>query len=690
MIGQEKEAEQGGEEEVTWDFEEIYEEEEAGENTDVPSIMRAARAGALPSGQQITNSGGSKTQDGVTISKTIAGTELENVFDITLQVNTTENIKELYGDPDMAVVIVMDISNTMTNKMADGKTRYSAAMTAASNFIDQFRGACQANSRSRIGFVAFNTNSTQIFGMSQCCTATQSTDLKSTMKTNTKNIINASGYGDSHSRFTNIEAGLKRAQDMLSGVTNKNKYIVFLSDGFPTTYIKSEYTGYDPYCSGGTKGSDGVFYDYQRKRYCIYGTNYSNKAAIKAREKATAIKSSGIKIFSIGIDVGAQTIQKYDKELNGKNYSTLDRGTSKTYEIGSASSTSAYKTWLKGSKTAGIGSGYYYDSTNTDGLKNAFNSIFNEIKKFHEQSSQSVWIAKDPMPTVGGSAKNDKVEFIGFYLKDKTTMSSTPAKLTGSYTKGGENTANCTSNTISWDLKNSGYASVKSGNTTTYTYTLKYRVRLKNEASGFAEITNGKPTSYPTNDRTTLTYQKVETKNGKTTISDPKTMDFPIPAVKGYLSELTFAKTDRSGYSVSGAEFTLTHDTSVCKICRGNKTAVSIAAKKASSDANGKVTFTNIPSGHQYLLTESKVPAGYVESGEKYRIAVAYDEQTIVVLKADGTVDTAKKWDGKVVNATKYNLPETGGIGTGLFAVSGTVLISVVLLYGYSRKRRHQ
>ena len=68
--------------------------------------------------------------DGVSVSKTIAGTDLENVFDITLQVRTPRTISEVIEEPDMAVVIVMDISNTMNSNFG-GSTRYTAAMEAA-------------------------------------------------------------------------------------------------------------------------------------------------------------------------------------------------------------------------------------------------------------------------------------------------------------------------------------------------------------------------------------------------------------------------------------------------------------------------------------------------------------------------------------------------------------------------------
>ena len=677
--------EQGDPEELTWDFEEEAEEIEL---EVMPSRMRAARkrAGETSATQITSKNGSGNSQDGVTVNKTIAGTEQENVFDITLEVKTTENIKEIYGDPDMAVVIVMDISNTMSSKMSDGKSRYDAAMDAASAFIGQFKDACQSNSRSKIGFVAFNTNSSQIFRMQQCCTDNQVNTLRSTMKTGTKEIIDSytrdkNGDVDDYRRFTNVEAGLKRAQDMLDRETNKNKYIVFLSDGFPTTYIKEGYDGYDP-CTpnGSTVGKSGVFYDSIRKKYCLYGTNYSDKAAIKARERATIIKKSGISVFSVGVDIGGQTIQKYLNSDADKKYATVDRTTT-SYEIGGASDLNAYKNWL-GNK---IGSGYYYDSTNAAGLATAFNEIFNEIKRIVEGSSQSVWVVEDPMPTLNGTAGNDKVGFIGFYNKDNALIAGNQhLELIGAYGKGKENTVNCTSNKITWDLKNSGFTSNKSGNVTTYTYTLKYRVRLENEESGFAE-----EKSYSTNDRTTLTYQTITTTGGSSVISDAKKVDFPIPSVKGYLSELTFQKVDRSDHPIQGAEFTLKHDTDNCNVCRGDKTPVSIGEVKKTSDGDGKVTFTDIPSGHQYILEESVVPDGHYSYGEKYAVKVAYDEQTVTVTNITTGSPVPAEWSKKVVNGTIFKLPKTGGSGTSDYVKAGILLMLLATIFcsGYYRRK---
>lgn len=406
-----------------------------------------------PSDLQVDNYGGTNATDDVSVSKTIRGTDLENVFDITLKVENTQKIEEVTSEPDMAVVIVMDISNTMNDNFGN-VTRYAAAMEAAGDFLDKFT---ESNTLgvSKVGYVAFNTDAHEIFGLQPCVNKAQADALKNTMRTKTGKIINAEGYSGAHNRFTNIEGGLKRASDMLEKVSNQNKYIVLLTDGFPTTYLNNSttndaYEGYDPYCSSGEIGTDGVFYDNVEKLYCKLGTSYSDKAAIRARTMATSIKKNGTEIFSIGVDIGGQTIAKYSKLVNdnGENVSIVDR-TGKTYEIGSADSADAYKSWLKSS----IGSGYYYDSTDSAGLKKAYEQIFAKIKEEVETASQADWVACDPMQAI---SQTDVIEFIGFYNHSNIL---TPEDLNGKHEPGGENTATFDSvkDAIQWDLKNSGY-----------------------------------------------------------------------------------------------------------------------------------------------------------------------------------------------------------------------------------------
>lgn len=643
----------------------------SGESATTYTVARRARAVQLdeapPSDIQVNDRGGTNiSEDGsVSVSKTISGTELENVFDITLQVQTSQEIQTIYEEPDMAVVIVMDISNTMNSNFGS-VTRYAAAMTAAENFLDQF-AANNTLGISKVGYVAFNTDAHQIFGLQSCSTQDQANTLKNTMRTQTGDIINAAGYNDAHSRFTNVEAGLAMASDMLNGVSNKNKYIIFLSDGFPTTYISSGYSGYDPY------DSTGRFYDHVLNKKCLYGTSYSDEAAIRARTKAAAIKESGITIFSIGVDVAGQTIQKYiTQSENSNGFSVVDR-TGTTYEIGDATSTEAYKKWLREK----IGSGYYYDSTDSEGLENAYNQIFAEIKHTIEAGSAADWVASDPIPTVSGSAEN--VEFIGFYNKTPALVSGA---LTGSNTEGGENTASFdeSKSAISWDLKQSGYTMQSVDNKTTYTYTLVYRVRLKNENSSFEE---GK--IYPTNDTTTLQYRTIEGTDGNIAVSEPKTVEFLIPSVHGYLAELTFTKVDSEGNPLAGAEFTLKHNTDTCSVCRGDGTPVTIADMCATSDEKGTVTFTKIPSGHEYSLEETKVPDGYSANGNTYQVTVAYNNLTVTVTARDGT---KPEWDNTILNYVYHELPQTGGPGTTGYILAGLLLMAAAVMLLYKQKQR--
>ena len=663
---------------------------------------------AEASDSQINDGGGRiiSADKKVITTKTINGTSEENVFDITLTVQTQTDIQTFLSEPDMAVVIVMDISNTMNSKYPSGSTtsRYDAAVVAAESFMKQF--ANETSGLSKIGFVAFNTHAHDIISL-QPCTTNNVNSLISEMKTDTRAIIKATGYADSHERFTNVEAGLKRGYDMLKNSGNANQYIIFLSDGFPTTYLKdnsdtsTSYEGYDPYTSSGTKGADGVFYDYVTGYYCSAGTSYSDKASIRARVMANKIKNAGTKIFSIGVDVGGQKISGY--EMSG--LSVIDR-TSTTYEIGSASSTSAYTNWLKNS----IGSGYYYDSTNQTEINNAFTQIFSEIRQLNQQSTKTIWTATDPMPVYDDYPS--VVGFIHFYDKDGDPLlnPSDPENITGIHEENGENTANHTDNIVYWDLKKSGYTTTKdpdNSSITYYHYSLKYRVRLVNEKDAINDpFIEG--TVYQTNGEAYLEYRNITTNNDIQQISDLKTVSFSKPAVHGYLSGFGFTKANALGIALPGAEFTLRHDDGACTLCHGDGTAITdsdahdsnyktdhfahrIGPFVSVSDENGYVSFTNIPSGHIYTLTETVVPPGYVPSKNSYSVTVAYDELTVTETLPDGT---EKIWTGKndvITNVTVvYVLPETGGPGTLLYTIIGICLTAFPILYSIIRRKRER
>ncbi|MBQ8015095.1 MAG: hypothetical protein IJ264_02800, partial [Clostridia bacterium] len=414
-------------------------------------------------------------------------------------------------------------------------------------------------------------------------------------------------------KFTNIEAGLQLAQNLLKASDAKQKYIILITDGFPTTYIESgrdsttEIKGYDVYRTYKNPPSgvpsapaDGLFYDFVRKLPCN-GTSYSDTAAIKARELATRIKNSGIDIYSIGIDISneSQTIQKYI------NISTpIVERTSESYEVGSATDSTAYVNWL-GKK---IGGGP--DLTNA-GVTNAFSRGDTETQLETAFTTVLTLIATaEPMSVTDPMGEN--VEFLGFYNKNGNL---TDKALKGSYALSAENTASY-GPAISWNIDSSGYTEKDSNNITYRTFSLKYKVRLTNEASDFVA-----EKKYNTNGTTVLEYKTIDMDDSDAA----KKLNFPIPAVEGYFGSLEFTKVNNGGDKLSNAQFRLSHAES-CAVCGGD---ISIKDKSDDSDSNGKISFASVPSGHEYVLTETKTPSGHINSGKTYKVEITYGKTYI-------------------------------------------------------------
>ena len=573
------------------------------------------------SSTQVVSIGGEESRaDGlVKVSKTIEGTDTENVFDITLRVETKERLQTQLEAADTAIVIVMDISQTMnyTINATSSTSRYEAAMASAENFMTKFQqeAAKHTDVSYKLGYVAFNRDATEIFPLSPCYTEAEKNALVEEMKTDTEAIIKKANYATAQDRWTNIEAGLKRANDLLADADEQHKYVIFLSDGFPTTYVKTEYTGYIPTMSStaitgwvDTKayGQDGYFYNQKTNKLCYAGTSYSDKAATRAETMAAAMKTNKIKIYSIGVGLGEQQISGFQDFV----IDCYPEGND--YVIGAG--TEDFKEWLKND----IGSGFYYDSYDTEALSEAYENIFKDILKTNEESIKTAWISSDPMSSTAFS----KVEFLKFYNKAGQLVDG---NLTNPEGQTIENEATLIKNNgideISWDLKHSVYETKTEESSTVYLYDLKYRVRLSNEATDFVENQ-----AYETNGVTKLTYRI--NKNG--ILQTPETLYYPLPQVKGYLGEFAFFKKDSKTGNPVSATFTLTHkdDCTSCAKIYDSK-IVDIDAMEVTADAEGIVSFTEIPSGHEYVLNEKTAVPGYEPYTNSHAVTVSYDTVTI-------------------------------------------------------------
>ena len=577
--------------------------------------------------RQIGNTGGESTGDGVKISKTISPSELENYFDITLKVQTTEIAKE----QDLAVVIVMDISRTMIENKLEGEntTRLRAALNAGQKFVETFASnSNKVDAKRQLGYVAFNRDGHVLANIQECKSMSTANKINKDVYDKTISITKTIDednviYENDKTRFTNIEGGLQVAYDMLynneSTKDIKNKYIIFLSDGFPTTYLWQGYTGHDA-----IRTDTGILYDELRQKTMTYGTNYSERGARKAQEKAKILRNNGTVIYSIGtgIDKNAKTIEDYDKAALDKNFSTIDRFNNKNYTIGNT--LNDFKLWLGGNTTnssigPGIGSGYnghYFDVKNSKNMNEAFNKIFENIKYLSEAS----WVAEDPMNSDQTSVK-DVINFVGIYDNDKSKLYDSVTYDSTLSNNTSNNTANYNNSTdkINWDLKNSKYTKTTSGNTTYYNYELKYRIRLKTEANNFMS-----DTLLNTNGVTTLSY--VIRESGK----EPriKKLEFKIPSVKGYLGKLEFDKlTNYGNKPLEGTTFEIYHSDD-CPCLKERRHIDSKFKITSVSNSNGKVIFDKIPSGHKYKIHEVSTDEYHEVDTTINDVEVSYGETT--------------------------------------------------------------
>ena len=618
--------------------------------------------------KQIKYVGGKASADGVKISKTISKSNLENYFDITLTVETTSKIEEITKAQDLAVVLVMDISNTMNKAITSDKdvveeSRLEVAKKSVNDFISTFYDYSKdSNVVRQIGLVTFNRDSYDVFGGLQNVNIVP----ESTLTGQNGKVNRITAPTDVDIKWTNMEAGLKKANDLLATSTVKNKFIIFLTDGLPTTYIKSGYQGYTPLKSNHTKYTEhrvGNFYNYEKDvpigSSSWSGTNYSDLGARRAEELAYKIKNNGTKIYSIGVGItGQYTMWHLQYNDNGSHANTVDTDTearnytyystngykvpryyavlpginvpSKTANTDTSvknkyNNTSYYKKWLSeyiGSDGLGTNEKnrkYYYDSDNKTALENAYKEIFNDIKEMTDQEINASWVAEDPM-NASGQTKN--IQFVGLYddnmnLKNELNTANAGESDTASY--------NEAKDTISWDLKTSTRTETKKQENgkevTYYKYEIKYKIRLENELKNFVEKKD-----YSTNGKTYLDYVVIENINGVNVRSEKRTLEFPVPKVEGYLGTLEFTK--KSSYKdqiVSGAVFELVHADD-CPCLNERKHMNANYKLTSTSNSNGKVIFNNIPSGHTYKLKEINTDEYHNINETIYNVKVTYGD----------------------------------------------------------------
>ena len=151
------------------------------------------------------------------------------------------------------------------------------------------------------------------------------------------------------------------------------------------------------------------------------------------------------------------------------------------------------------------------------------------------------------------------------------------------------------------------------------------------------------------------------------------TGETPKDEVKTYTTELTILKNDENSQILAGAEFTLT----------GN----GASAVKTVDSVTGLATFSGLGAG-TYTITETKTPAGY-NTIAPITFTLTFDTDTKMFVSDNSavTVGNDNKLDITIINKSGTQLPSTGGIGTTIFYVIGTILVLAAAVLLITKKR---
>ena len=546
----------------------------------------------------------------VKVTKTIEGSasKKENEFDITLTVETDQRIESSVTAPTAAVVLVIDVSGSMGSN-TDGMCaecglapnasvhtsgtghafvqRLLQAKAAAKAFLRQFAGFDAATgvyddplAARWVSIVTYSTSATATLILDWTdIHGTNEADTNSRLSPLNTTIDNMQPGGS-----TNTDAGMRMAFDQWSkGAIGSidNRFTVLLTDGIPNQNAGDTLTAY-----GFSPKYIGV---YGPSGYTSGGLPYNNPARSAYRLQTMAKPSM---VYSIAFGLSS--------------------------DVGTA--------WLAALSDQSV------LANNSAQLLTAFNKIINFMKL-----AIDAWKVTDPMGShmvlgsVGGthtvSSVDTTANTLTWYLRQDLANANIKDKQTG-------------------QVVNVQYYNDHPEKEYSIVYTLKYSVKLDTLGVPEADLRSGK--YFNTNDQTTLQYYLTKDDNsGQTKYIDNNgnempsaallSLDFKVPAVRGYGAELKFNKVDHNGNPLSGAEFTLVVD--------NNSTPYAVVTSAVNT---GLVDFGYLPSGHTYTLRETAAPV--VVGGPEYVI--------------DGTVYNLAVNYGKLTGATGGMFSESGGVLT--------------------------
>ena len=533
-------------------------------NSDTQIVYEGGKVFYNKDGKQVDTSNLGDKDSVVEMAKNVEKTDKENEFLVTLNVKTNQDLTELSSaNPDAAVVLVLDVSGSMDDCVTCGKGQYNdnhgwgygkhsyksrlaAAQEAACSFLEDFSklSAGDGDPAHRwVKIIEFASGASTVENRYNSTQGWIDVSSKNGLQTAEKLVNGLDANGG-----TNIEAGLQLARNNLYQRNQENSPIhdvdylyTILLTDGKPTYGTSEKYNTWNTSEIGSSGQSGGT------------TNYSDVDDVSAFANQIRGVTSTSKLYSIcfGTDSSGDEVWE-DKLLDDQS------GAPKEWK------NKTVKQWL-----TEISSGAYSGGADGSDLFDNFQSIMDQIAL-----STKAFIVKDEMGQYMTSADIQPVENGD---GDGTVY----------------NDASVSDNTLTWRILfseedgTSDYRENEDGTITGYlSYTLKYKVTLDNLQSQDIELDQTE-----VNSNATLTYA-VQKEDG-TWYGDVKTGTFAVPQVKSHYGNLTFTKKGSDDKTLENVTFTLTTE---------DKDGWFMTV---TSDKDGKVSFTNIPSGHTYTLTET-------------------------------------------------------------------------------------
>ena len=188
-----------------------------------------------------------------------------------------------------------------------------------------------------------------------------------------------------------------------------------------------------------------------------------------------------------------------------------------------------------------------------------------------------------------------------------------------------------------------------------------------------------------------LSYGEINSTTGKpsgtTPLSETKTYTWDVDVFK-------YTKDGETETALAGATFTLSKKADgsnpIALVSEGNnvyrvaKTGETGIVTEITTDTTGRFTIEGLDAD-TYYLTETAAPAGYNKLAGPVTIVIGADGVVNGTTEAPQGVDEVK-----VLNNTGAELPSTGGMGTTIFYVVGSVLVLAAVVLLVTKKRMNR